>query len=34
VDARPVRSVCKDAWKLERGTFFTQAYGIEGKAGR
>ena len=31
---KAVRSVCKDAWALERGTFFTQAYWIEGKAGR
>ena len=31
---KAVRSVCKDAWELERGTFFTQAYWIEGKAGR
>ena len=31
---KAVRSVCKDGWELERGTFFTQAYWIEGKAGR
>lgn len=31
---KAVRSVCKDQWKLERGTYFTQAYWIEGKAGR
>ena len=31
---KAVRSVCRDGWELERGTFFTQAYWIEGKAGR
>ena len=29
-----VRSVCKETWRLDRGTFFTQASWIEGKAGR
>lgn len=31
---KAVRSVCKDAWRLDRARYFTQAYWMKGKAGR